>query len=145
MSAIEKWTSAQQPMPWRDEPRRTAGGPLTEYDGFGRRQLYRPFRLPFWLLFIARIEPARVRRVPASAIVEERLDDDVSLVACPCGAHPVVSSQLAKCGGCERYFARIEVGHIYVAYGAMAPPPLESGRRDGGTISSPSSPTTMPS
>jgi hypothetical protein len=79
-----------------------------------------------YLLVIARSEPARVRRVPSSAIVEDGTDDsgEFSCVECPCTARPVVRSKLEKCLGCERYYVEIEPGAVYVAYGEMPPPPL---------------------
>ncbi len=80
-----------------------------------------------YLLAIARIDPARVRRVPAAAIVEQGVDDDgdFSLVACPCGARPVIRLALIPCSGseCERWYVQVETS-VWVTYGAMTPPPL---------------------
>jgi hypothetical protein len=104
---------------------RQAGGPFSEWDGLSRKQPRR-FASPDYLLLLARIEPGRVRRVPASAIVSDASDDEggeLSLIECPCGARPVVRSALRECPGCERWYSHVGPGAVYVAY-ADAPPPL---------------------
>lgn len=77
--------------------------------------------------FLAR-SPGRVRKVPISAISEDGTDSegDFAFVACPCGAHPVVRSQIAKCDGCERWYIVPELGAVFVIYGDMEPPPPPS-------------------
>lgn len=126
-----------EPGPWLDRWRAANDG----YDGLGRPQPRRMFTVPGCLMMIARIEPARVRRIPVSAIAEEGVDDNggFSMVACPCGAKPVAQERLAKCPGCERYYVHVRVGNVYVVYGAMEPPPLP------GSSSSIDSPVTRPS
>jgi hypothetical protein len=118
MNALEKWRTAQ------DTPVRGAGGPFAEYDLLGRKQPRR-FGNHDYLLMIARIEPARVRRVPAAAIDEEGIDEEgeFALLECPCGARPVVRPKLERCQ-CERYFVLIAAGSIWVTYGETKPPPL---------------------
>lgn len=119
--------------PWLDRWRAANDG----YDGLGRRQPRRIFTVPDCLLMVARIEPARVRRVPASAVAEDGADDEggYSMVTCPCGGHPIARERLARCPGCERYYTHVRPGSVWVTYGAMSPPPLTSG----------SSPVTCPS
>jgi hypothetical protein len=122
----QRWVDAQQqPPPWEDVAGRQAGGLFTARDHLGRK-VPRRLGIADYLMVVARSEPARARRVPASAIVEEGCDDDgeFTLLACPCGAQPIVRSALAKCLGCERWFVQIQQGRLYVAYGAVAAPPL---------------------
>lgn len=92
-------------------------------DRLGRKQPRR-LGLPDYLLLIARLDPNRVRAVPARAIVEEGLDGDGehALLDCPCGAHPIVRASLDKCSGCERHYALSGPGLVWVAYGAMPVP-----------------------
>lgn len=123
---LERWRQAEtREFPWRDEPRETVI--FGSLDALGRK-IPRRLVLADYLLLIARSEPARVRRVPSQAIVEETEDEreaPVSYVQCPCGEHPVVSATLEKCPGCERYYVRLEDGGlVFVVYGEMAPPPL---------------------
>lgn len=108
MNDREKWLHA-------------AGG----YDLVDRRQP-RQLGLPDYLLMVARIQPARVRRVPARAVVDDGHDDDgdFAFVACPCGAKPIARGALAKCSGCERYYVLVAPGHVFLTYGEMTPPPL---------------------
>lgn len=109
---------------WEDRsgPQRS---PFSEYDQLGRKQ---PRRLAItdYLLMIARIEPERVRRVPVLAVPESGEDDDgpFALVTCPCGGRPIARSALEQCSGCERYYAEVGGGVVFVVYGAMKPPPL---------------------
>jgi hypothetical protein len=95
------------------------------YDAVGRR-VPRQLGLPEYLLLVARIEPARVRRVPARAVVDDGIDDDGewAFVACPCGAQPVVRRALEKCRACERYYVFISPGFVFLSYGSMTPPEL---------------------
>lgn len=115
---------------WRDAEGtrgRQESGLFTTYDALGRKN---PRRLgtPDYLLLIARADPARVRRIPASAIEEEGVDDigEFSFVNCPCGQRPVVRPKLEKCNGCGRNYVRIEIGAIWVLYGDMPVPALRS-------------------
>lgn len=89
------------------------------------RQQPRHIGLPDYLLLVARIEPARVRLVPKTAIPEDGHDDDgpFAFVACPCGARPIVRAPLERCPSCERYYCLV-FPRVFVTYGAMAPPPL---------------------
>lgn len=142
MDALDEWTTLDERPAWVDEPlpadRRH--DPFAEFDYLGRKVPHR-IPLPAYLLMVARIEPARVRRVPPRAVVENGVDEagDFALVACSCGHRPVVRAELAKCSACERYYTLIDDGSVYVTYGEMAPPPLPVAR------TSPSSPTTSPS
>lgn len=106
---------------WRERWLLAAGA----YDPHGRRQPRR-VDLPDYLLMIARIDPARVRRVPKRAIADDGVDEDgdFALVTCPCGARPVVRFELAKCSDCERYYTLIAPGYVFLTYGEMTPPPL---------------------
>lgn len=107
---------------------RQAGGPFAEYDTLDRKQPRR-HGIPDYLLMIARIEPARVRRVPSVAIEDEGTDDagGFAFVNCPCGARPIVRDDLEKCKGCERYYVLVSTGRVYLTYGAMSPPALPVG------------------
>lgn len=109
---------------WEDRPGPTAG-PFAAFDDFGRR-IPRRLGIADYLLTIARSEPARVRRVPSAAVVEEGDDDDgpFGMVTCPCGGRPIVRSVLEPCvGDCDRYYVRFDGGMVFVAY-AGEPPPL---------------------
>lgn len=121
----EKWALPHEPRGFADVIGPQQGDPFAEFDLLGRKQPRR-LGMPDYLLMVARIEPGRVRRVPAPAVAEEGVDDEgeFSMVTCPCGAHPMVRSALAKCAGCERHYVAIELGVVYVCYGAMTPPPL---------------------
>lgn len=101
----------------------TETSPFIEHDFLGR-QVPRRQGIEGYLLFIARISPGRVRSVPARAVLEEGVDDDgpFAMVACPCEARPVVTSRLAKCPGCQRWYVYVEGGRAFVTYGAMTPP-----------------------
>lgn len=116
----ERWRQAER-RPHQQEPT----GPFDQFDAIGRK---RPQRLTIahYLLEVARIDPERVRRVPAAAIEEEGVDEigEFSYVKCPCGMRPVVRPTLEKCTGCDRNYVHIDLGAVYVAYGNMAPPPL---------------------
>lgn len=105
----------------RDRGVRRKNDPFGEYDLLGRRQP-RQLGVPDFLLFVARIDPTRVRRVPDLAVSEEGADDDgaFALVTCPCGARPVVRSRLVCCDGCQRHY--VYVGAVWVAYGDMPVP-----------------------
>lgn len=113
---------------FEDRRARQVGGPFAEYDFLGRKQPHR-LGLADYLLLIARIDPARVRRVPSTAIAEEGADEiaEFAFVDCPCGARPVVRQTLEQCKGCERWYVLFEQGVVFVTYGEMAPPPLVSG------------------
>lgn len=122
----ERWRHAEETElpPPEDIPGPTAGV-LSEYDAFGRK-LPRRLGSADYLLVIARSEPARVRRVPSQAVVEEGDDDDgaFALVECPCGTRPVVRGLSTKCTGCNRNYVRFEGGTVFVAYGDGQVPPL---------------------
>lgn len=124
---VERWRASKYDFEYEDQTGRQAGGPFSEFDSLGRKQ---PNRLgaPFYLLLIAKVAPTRVRRVPAAAITEEGDDDDggFSCVTCPCGARPIVRSRLGRCTDCERWYVRVELGAVWVAYGEMPPPPVPS-------------------
>lgn len=125
-SDLDRWIAAKRPIEFRH-----ASSPFAEFDLLGRKQPHR-LGLPSYLLLIARLDPARVRRVPSSAITEEGQDEtgEFSFVGCPCGAHPVAAAEMVKCSGCERYYVEFERGAVYVVYGAMEPPPLPGGAAD---------------
>jgi hypothetical protein len=109
---------------WGRQRARPVGGPFTDRDSFGR-QLPTHIGIGHYLLTIARSDPARVRLVPAGGIVEEGVDEEsYALVACPCGARPVVRERLLKCEGCERWYCYVDGHRLFVVYGAMSPPPL---------------------
>lgn len=99
--------------------------PFRQVDGLGR-QVPRRLGVETYLLMVARIEPERVRRIPSVAVLEEGEDDDgrFALVSCPCGGHPTVRAALVKCEGCQRFYALMGLGSVWVAYGDMAVPPL---------------------
>lgn len=121
---LRRWRQAEaRPVAHR------AGGPFSTFDELGRKSLRR-LGLADYLLEVARSEPARVRRVPSKAIVEEGDDDagPFSFVACPCGMRPVARSELVKCGGCERNYVRFEHGTVFVVYAGEVPP-LVNARR----------------
>lgn len=125
-TAREKWLIAEgHRYDFDDRPGREGGSAFAEYDLLGRKQP-RVISIPDYLLMVARIDPARVRRVPAAAITEEGLDDqgEFAYVACPCEAHPVVRGELEQCTSCERRYVLVGTGAVFVAYGAMEPPPL---------------------
>lgn len=127
MSAEVEAYCAGQPVPWVDRPR-DVDGPFTERDAFDRK-IPRQLHLGDYLLLIARASPGRVRPVPSRAIAEERLDDadePVTLVACPCGHRPVVTTTVTRCHGCERYYVLID-SRTFVIYGAMEPPLQHAG------------------
>jgi hypothetical protein len=92
------------------------------------RRIPRRLGLPDYLLVVARIEPARVRKVPSRAVVDDGHDDDgaFAFVDCPCGAKPIVRADLGKCSGCERYYVLVGSGSVFLTYGAMTPPPLST-------------------
>jgi hypothetical protein len=73
----------------------------------------------YWLRFVQRLDPGRVKRVPAVSIVEE--NEDEVLVKCPCGARPVIERRLGKCASCERWYAYVG-DMVYVTYGEMGVP-----------------------
>lgn len=78
---------------------------------------------------------ARMRRVPGTAVVEERVQEGAEdvLLSCPCGRQPAIPRRdLTKCPGCERwYFWAIQV---WVLYGEMEPPAIPAGEApDDGT------------
>lgn len=104
------------------------------YDLVDRRQP-RQLGLPDYLLMVARIEPARVRKVPRHAVVDDGQDDDgeFAFVVCPCGAKPIARGSLEKCSGCERRYVLVARSHAFVTYGAMTPPPLVSQEVRGGS------------
>jgi hypothetical protein len=95
----------------------------------GRRELRR-LDIASFLLTACRIDPARVRRVPARAIAEEGSDDEgcFALLDCPCGARPIVHAALERCPDCERYYVLAGPAAVYVCYGAMTPPELRLSR-----------------
>lgn len=106
---------------WGSDWRR-ASEPFVERDFVGR-QIPRHQGIEGYLLLVARLDPGRVRSVPARAVLEEGEDDGpYALVACPCEHRPVVTSVLTKCPGCERWYVYVTGGKVFVAYGAMAPP-----------------------
>lgn len=123
---LERWHQAEsREFPQLDRPRETVlFGSVDALD----RKIPRRLEIADYLLLIARSEPARVRRVPASAVVEEAAEDEteVAYVTCPCGAHPVARPALEKCVGCERHYVRFEqTGMVFVCYGDMEPPLLQ--------------------
>lgn len=101
------------------------------YDLLDRRAP-RQLGLPDYLLVVARSEPARVRKVPRQAVVDDGHDDDgdFAFVACPCGARPIARERLERCSGCERYYVLVAAAQVFVTYGEMAPPPVASGDRE---------------
>lgn len=89
-----------------------------EFDALGR-QVPRPFRFPSFIAGIPGLME-RMRVVPARAIEEQ--GEVETLVACPCGAHPIVTAALKPCPGeCERYYVAYG-DHTFVAYGGIEPP-----------------------
>jgi hypothetical protein len=125
LSDRERWITASPPPRFEDVAGRQVGGPFSQTDLLGRK-VPRRLGLPDYLLWIARIDPARVRKVPARAIVDDGRDEDgeFTLVACPCGHQPVVRPALERCPGCERHFVHVEQGAVWVTYANMTPPPL---------------------
>lgn len=92
------------------------------YDLHGRRE---PRRLDLNLMLTAIPGFARqFRRVPARAVAEDGEDESgrFALVSCPCGSRPIVRDSLAKCSGCERFYALSASGRVFVTYGEMDPP-----------------------
>lgn len=95
----------------------------SKYDRFGRKQA----RATDTLLFVRAIPGllGRMRTVPRTAVVEERLVEDAEeiLLACPCTHRPVVPrDELRKCPGCERWYWWMEPATVYVLYGNMPVP-----------------------
>lgn len=92
------------------------------------RMTPRRLELGDYLAAVLAPSPGRVRKIPLSAITEDGVDadGDFAFVACPCGAHPVARSNIAKCEGCERWYVLAELGAAYVIYGNMEPPPPPS-------------------
>ncbi len=116
----DRWTAAAG----RAAPH--IGDPLAATDQLNRR-IPGHVGVPRYLHTIALWDPDRVRLVPSVAVTEEG-DDDVgefALVACPCGAHPIVRPRLVRCVGddCERWYTYMNGGKVFVVYGEMAPPP----------------------
>lgn len=103
---------------------RQVGGPFAEYDRIGRKQPMR-MHVPFWLLFIAKLDPDRLRQVPTEAIVEEGYDEigRFACVQCTCGKGHIARERLEQCAGCERWYSSVEPGAVFVTYGNMVPPP----------------------
>jgi hypothetical protein len=122
---MQRWRDAGGDFDWEDEPARQQSGPFSLFDSLGRK-IPRRLGIADYLLTIARSEPARVRRVPSQAVVEEGEDEhgSFSFVTCPCGARPVVRQRLEKCDGCARNYVRFEGGAVFVAYGDGGAPPL---------------------
>lgn len=119
---LQRWRDADYDFDFdRDERPQVYLGPFGSVDGLGRK-IPRRLGIPDYLLTIARSEPARVRRVPSVAIIEE--DESDAFVKCPCGAHPVAEARLVKCPGCERHYVRLDDGVVFVAYGNGPTPPL---------------------
>lgn len=124
---------------WREaeDTRGQEGGLFATYDAIGRKN---PRRLGHadYLLLIARSDPARVRRVPSIAVVEEGEDDQgpFAFITCPCGTRPVARTALAKCGGCDRNYVRFEQGTVFVAYAGEIPAlvNLRENRDDDGEV-----------
>jgi hypothetical protein len=111
---------------WGWQRPRPVGGPFTDHDGFGR-QLPTHMGIGHYLLLCAKLDPTRVRTVPRGGVVEEGVDEEsYALVACPCGARPVVRPRLVRCEGCERWYCYVDGRRVFVVYGAMEPPPLPS-------------------
>lgn len=110
-------------VPASTQDRYVRPGDHRERDLLGR---LKPQKLDF-VMFVKHIPglAERVRKVPASAVVDEHIapGNETANVECPCGGHPVAEVHLTECPGkCGRWYIFRDA--VYVVYGEMDPPPL---------------------
>jgi hypothetical protein len=120
LRAVLERIEEKMPEPEKPERYRNPHDHDSEYDAFERKV---PKKIDLGLALRAfPALAARMRVVPARAVVEEGEDDEglFALIECPCGQRPIVRSTLTACGGCERWY--LKGASVLVLYGDMELP-----------------------